>query len=69
MLAYIFIFSCFLVLQKFIRNMLFFRLLKLNKETLIYFTNTSFCRYFLDIYYLTRLALDVLLHIAQQRET
>lgn len=67
MLARIYFLMVFLVFKKFIRNVVFFCLLKLNKEPLIYITNTSFCRYFLGIYYLSRLALDVLLHIAQQR--
>lgn len=46
MLAYIY-FLMFFVLQKCIRNVVFFCFLKLKKELLIYFTNTSFCSTFL----------------------
>lgn len=67
MLAYIYFLMVFCTSEIY-QECGIFCLLKLNKEPLIYFTNTSFCRYFLDIYYLSRLALDVLSHIAQQGE-
>lgn len=64
LLSYIYFLRFLYILWKFIRNRVFFTLLKLNKESLTCFIHTSLYRYFLDFYYLSSLALDRLLHTA-----